>query len=232
MPTACGCGDAQIVGGIAGALLEAALVPGLTWAWFGHHNKEAAPGCFYPGAVNSWELFLWELILTFVLVRRWISRLPSICWQPAASVLLSLPALPCGHYSCFESQHSLLSVQNYIRGPAFIPWCVVSTCRCMWCMPSRLLSQATATLAPSSWGSPSSLLSRPVSLDPRRQCSSQAKGSIDLHQLYLHSLIQLAGACLNIHARATALMRFMRQNLPHPLISDHEAQAHASPAPA
>jgi aquaporin TIP len=59
---------AQIVGGIAGALLEAALVPGLTWAWFGHHNKEHAPGCFYPGPINSWELFLWELVLTFVLV--------------------------------------------------------------------------------------------------------------------------------------------------------------------
>ena len=49
-------------------------MPGLTWAWFGHHNKEHAPGCFYPGPVNSWELFLWELVLTFVLVRHLSSR--------------------------------------------------------------------------------------------------------------------------------------------------------------
>ena len=52
-----------------GALLEAALVPGLRWAWFGAKNKATPPGCFYPGVVNSWELFLWELVLTFVLVR-------------------------------------------------------------------------------------------------------------------------------------------------------------------
>ena len=63
-------GAQQILGAVVGALLEAALVPGLTWAWFGHHNKEAAPGCFYPGAgVNNYELLLWELVLTFVLVR-------------------------------------------------------------------------------------------------------------------------------------------------------------------
>ena len=59
----------QILGAAVGALLEAALVPGLRWAWFGAKNKATPPGCFYPGVVNSWELFLWELVLTFVLVR-------------------------------------------------------------------------------------------------------------------------------------------------------------------
>jgi len=71
---------AQLVGGIAGALLEVALVPGLSWAWFGRHNKTHAPGCFYPGAVNNWELFLWELVLTFIFVRGLpASRIP--CFQ-------------------------------------------------------------------------------------------------------------------------------------------------------
>ena len=67
-PTVCAL---QIVGAVLGSLLEVALVPGLRWAWFGHHNKHTAPGCFYPGSagVNSWELLLWELVLTFVLVR-------------------------------------------------------------------------------------------------------------------------------------------------------------------
>lgn len=59
---------AQILGAVVGALLEVALMPGLQWAWFGH-NKVVAPGCVYPGAgVNHWEVFGWELILTFVLV--------------------------------------------------------------------------------------------------------------------------------------------------------------------
>ena len=44
-------------------------MPGLRWAWFGHHNKGVPPGCFYAGAgINMWELLFWELILTFVLV--------------------------------------------------------------------------------------------------------------------------------------------------------------------
>lgn len=60
----------QILGAVVGALFEVALVPGLSWAWFGHKNDKAAPGCFTPGAgINSWELLFWELVLTFVLVR-------------------------------------------------------------------------------------------------------------------------------------------------------------------
>lgn len=55
---------AQIAGAIVGALLEALLIPGL------HVGKNAfrAPGCFYPGHISSWQLLLWEALLTFAFV--------------------------------------------------------------------------------------------------------------------------------------------------------------------
>ena len=107
----------QIVGGIAGALLEAALVPGLTWAWFGHHNKEHAPGCFYPGAVNSWELFLWELVLTFVLVR---ARSPGCL--PSAEVMV-------GILMSFCSSNQSHVVLGYSRVVTYCVHCCLCTLR-------------------------------------------------------------------------------------------------------
>lgn len=54
----------QVLGAIVGALLEAALIPGLHLG----HNVFRAPVCFFPGHINSWQLLLWEAILTFAFV--------------------------------------------------------------------------------------------------------------------------------------------------------------------
>ena len=53
----------QIIGAVAGAALEALLVPGLHLG----RNSAPVPGCFVPNVTN-WELFFWELVLTFVLI--------------------------------------------------------------------------------------------------------------------------------------------------------------------
>ena len=93
---------AQLVGGIAGALLEVALVPGLSWAWFGRHNKTHAPGCFYPGAVNNWELFLWELVLTFIFVRFfWLhSALVASCTSFCEKYYIESSRVSSSAYAC------------------------------------------------------------------------------------------------------------------------------------
>lgn len=55
---------AQIAGALVGALLEALMIPGLHLG----HNAYRAPGCFYPGHVNAWQIMLWEGVLTFAFV--------------------------------------------------------------------------------------------------------------------------------------------------------------------
>ncbi|KAK9828595.1 hypothetical protein WJX72_000944 [[Myrmecia] bisecta] len=57
---------AQLLGAVAGALLEVAMVPGV-----GLGHSGSSPGCFYKGGgVNGVELFLWEVVMTatFIIV--------------------------------------------------------------------------------------------------------------------------------------------------------------------
>ncbi len=163
---------AQLVGGIAGALLEVALVPGLSWAWFGRHNKTHAPGCFYPGAVNNWELFLWELVLTFIFVRSssgplhillasctarlWRQQCrPTVLWSSSSAYTAICGVAP----ATAEPSPSRNAPQQW---QPHLEWCASCnqvngwSCaahassamrRCTWCTPSRSLSRATATSA-------------------------------------------------------------------------------------
>jgi aquaporin TIP len=55
---------AQIAGAVVGALLETLLIPGLHLG----KNPFRAPGCFYPGHINGWQIVLWEALLTFAFV--------------------------------------------------------------------------------------------------------------------------------------------------------------------
>jgi MIP family channel proteins len=55
---------AQVAGAVVGALLETLLIPGLHLG----KNPFRAPGCFYPGHVNGWQIVLWEALLTFAFV--------------------------------------------------------------------------------------------------------------------------------------------------------------------
>mmetsp|Transcript_20188 Transcript_20188/g.44007 ORF Transcript_20188/g.44007 Transcript_20188/m.44007 type:complete len:302 (-) Transcript_20188:579-1484(-) len=55
---------AQILGAIFGALIYAALIPGLTIGY-----GDASPGCFGPGnGASNANLFGWEVMMTFLLV--------------------------------------------------------------------------------------------------------------------------------------------------------------------
>lgn len=56
---------AQLLGAVVGAFLQALLIPGIHWG----HNDVLAPGCYAAAAnINNWELFAWELVLTFFFI--------------------------------------------------------------------------------------------------------------------------------------------------------------------